>query len=174
MFRALTVAATLAAAALITGCAPDPAPPVTTIDPQTCWTERQVIDTAAQAYYFDHDRHPASVTELIASGMLKDRGTISQWTLTLDADGALVLTAPAGCVSEEPPAEADPCYHPQVIEAARETIETAAEAFNAEAGRYPSSVDELVEARYLKSHPKPGGWRIELTGDGGFVVIDPC
>lgn len=176
MFKALAVAVTVVAAALITGCTPDPVPtpPTTTIDPQVCWLERQTIETAAEAFSFDAGRQPHSVAELIAAGFVHDRGTISQWVLSPGDGGMLVLTAPPGCTSEEPPVEPDPCANPQVIRTERKTIETAAEAFYLDAGRAPSSVDELVEAKYLKSHPKPGGWRIEQSANGRFIAIDPC
>jgi len=46
------------------------------------------------------------------------------------------------------------------------TVEVAAEAWNAKEGTYPGTVQDLVDAKYIKAEPAsiPGGTAITATG----------
>lgn len=159
------LAACSAAGGTGTGTGTDPAPaptassiaepPTTTAPGEECENERRMLEVATEAYVAKYGTVPPDEPSLVASGML--RGEIEPYDLTKDGvvvrvsgvacpahDDADTAVGDAGDTADEAGGEtggeADRCT------AERQTLEVAAEAYEAMLGATPITQQDLVDA----------------------------
>ncbi len=106
-----------------------------------------------------YDDETVSLELLISEGLIEQRSYLYGLTA-----GQVSNVEGSGCPSMEPSEQdvADDAADACAVE--RRTLETAAEAFFAQSGGLPVSVDEMVEAGYLIP-PSEAAWELRATGD---------
>ena len=137
-----------------------------------CKTEQRTVRTAAEAYNALAGEYPTSIDQLTKSGTAPDGTRVEvllereprYWDLAPSDDGRVTAKAgvdlPDGCGdgSVVPTTEAsggDPGSEADACKAEKRAVRTAAEAYNAMTGAYPTSMVQLT-----RDGTAPDGYRV--------------